>query len=577
MLLSNTSVLCLLFVSVFTAGGHCRCYGFGIGLGVARVGAKRPLSTASTIIARSNSSRRKKNHNNHNDQEVVICSTTTQPIEEEISDIAVAADDADSNNNDTGTVKVKASKREMLTFAIPALGIYLANPLMSNIDNAFVGRTVGTAGLAALSPATICTDQMIYLFSFLGRATTGIVSRAYAAKGNNGTGNNSKGATIVITGNTDAAREAGSAPLTVSLMCGVCLSIFYAFKTQSMLSALNVSPALRSQAASYIYWRGSIIWATLAQAVSLSMLMATRDAMTPLKIIGLAASVNIVTDYMMCVWPFQYGCAGAAAATSFSTLVSCGFMLRALKQKDMLPSIKLPTKSEWMGLLDFTGPLMAITLTRLVGFVSMQRTAMKLGTQSLAGYQLCVNLLMFFLLFGEPISQLSQTQLPALLDDNDAPAVKATLKSIGVLTVGAAIGIGGLSFAAAMFGSATFSADPAVQMLAKATSPALFVAVATAITAIAVDGAMMASRDFGFMLACGFSASFVQLQLLPYCTSISDIFGTFSLRLASYPVVCLLRAGLGYGPIGRVLRKNKNKRNTLPATVSAAALPEPSQ
>ena len=87
----------------------------------------------------------------------------------------------------------RASKREMLSFAIPALGIYLTNPLMSNIDNAFVGRTVGTLGLAALSPATVCTDQMLYLFSFLARATTGIVARVHDKS------------------NTQAAREAASA------------------------------------------------------------------------------------------------------------------------------------------------------------------------------------------------------------------------------------------------------------------------------------------------------------------------------------------------------------------------------
>lgn len=70
-----------------------------------------------------------------------------------------------------------ASKREMLGFALPALGIYLSNPLLSNIDNAFVGKTVGTAGLAALSPATVAVDQMLYLFSFLSRATTVSYSR----------------------------------------------------------------------------------------------------------------------------------------------------------------------------------------------------------------------------------------------------------------------------------------------------------------------------------------------------------------------------------------------------------------
>ena len=93
----------------------------------------------------------------------------------------------------------QASKTEMLRFAIPALGIYLANPLLSNIDNSFVGQTVGTAGLAALSPATLCTDQMLYLFSFLSRATTSMVARAYALDGST-TG-----------GNVAAARDAASA------------------------------------------------------------------------------------------------------------------------------------------------------------------------------------------------------------------------------------------------------------------------------------------------------------------------------------------------------------------------------
>ena len=71
-------------------------------------------------------------------------------------------DEESRHDNNEENQKEKASKREMLGFAIPALGIYLTNPLLSNIDNAFVGRAVGTIGLAALSPATLCTDQMLY-------------------------------------------------------------------------------------------------------------------------------------------------------------------------------------------------------------------------------------------------------------------------------------------------------------------------------------------------------------------------------------------------------------------------------
>jgi len=217
-----------------------------------------------------------------------------------------AGTNGDVNQKQTKKSKAKkgiGSKREMLLFAIPALGIFLSSPLLSNIDNAFVGKTVGTAGLAALSPATICTDQMLYLFSFLSRATTGMVSRAYSSKDNE-------------EDNIEAARKAASTPLTFAIFSGVLLSLFYAVCTPKMLAMLDVDPLLRPASASYVYWRGSIAWAALVQSVCLSVMLATRDAITPLKIISLAAVVNVVGDSLLCVFPFRWGCSGAAAATA---------------------------------------------------------------------------------------------------------------------------------------------------------------------------------------------------------------------------------------------------------------------
>ena len=185
-----------------------------------------------------------------------------EQVEESSSTAAATGGEEKSPPEQPPKVVKAASKKEMLGFAVPALGIYLTNPLLSNMDNAFVGRTVGTAGLAALSPATICTDQMLYLFSFLSRATTSLVARAYALRSNN---NHPSGG-----GNDEAAREAASAPLTVSLLCGAGLSLFYAIGTPFLLRALRVDAALRPAAASYIYWRGAIAWAALAQAACLS-------------------------------------------------------------------------------------------------------------------------------------------------------------------------------------------------------------------------------------------------------------------------------------------------------------------
>jgi Na+-driven multidrug efflux pump len=386
------------------------------------------------------------------------------------SSAAPEADSALSTSNNSDGSRAAASKREMLKFALPALGIYLANPLLSNIDNGFVGKTVGTQGLAALSPATICTDQMIYLFSFLSRATTGLVSRAY-------------GSAVDSSEKQAAAAEAGSAPLTVALVCGVALSLFYAFCTPNLLALLNVTPGLRGSSASYIYWRGAVAWAALAQGVSLSVMMATRDSITPLKIIALAAVVNVIGDFLLCVWPIQAGVSGAAAATALSTLVSSGFMVRGLQRKGILPKIRPPTRQELMSLTEFTGPLMAITVTRLIGFVSMQRAAMALGVKQTAAYQVCVNLVIFFLLFGEPLSQLSQTQLPALIDREDGPSVLANLKSVLALGTLTSLAVGAVAGLTIFFGSSLFSSDVVVQQLAKEAAPSVFVTVATAIFA----------------------------------------------------------------------------------------------
>jgi len=489
---------------------------------------------------------------------------------------------ADVNNKGVAvstSTKTVSSKRKMMGFAIPALGIFLCNPLLSNIDNAFVGKTVGTMGLAALSPATICTDQMLFFFSFLGRDTTGLVSRAYTFD------------EVTQTGNKKAARDAASPALSAALLVGAMVTGIYAIWTQQMLTALQVAPSLRAPASAYIYWRGAIAWAALSQNVVLNILLATRDAANPLKIVLLAAAVNVVGDYMLCVWPLKMGCAGAAAATAFATLVSSFFMVRTLRYKELLPKISVPTKKQLQELMKFTGPLLVITMIRLLGFINMQTTANRLGVSHMAAYQIAINLMFLFQLFGEPLSQLSQTQLPSLVDsmERQGPLIKATLRSILALTAMTSVLVGGAAGLTLGFGTGMFSSDIAVQTLAKGVAPWLFAAVTAGIfsgascfnivfsshfsaeqlpdshvyrlydSLVAVDGAMVASRDFGFIIVLGTFNLVVQRQLLAasWCTSVSAVFATFTLRLVIYALGGFLRGALGFGPLGKALRDVK--------------------
>ena len=221
-------------------------------------------------------------------------------------------DDTSNNNNESSnsdktssssSSSSETSKRQMLKFAIPALGIYLTNPLLSNIDNAFVGRTVGAMGLAALSPATLCIDQALYLFSFLSRATTGLASRAYSSSQQSTNDINSEEETEEAA--KTRMKEAASPAFSISIFCGVIMSLLYLTCVPQILQALNVDPLLHTSATSYIHWRGAISWAAMSQAVLLSLFMVMKDAVTPLKIIASAAIFNVLGDGLFCVWPLR--------------------------------------------------------------------------------------------------------------------------------------------------------------------------------------------------------------------------------------------------------------------------------
>jgi hypothetical protein len=55
----------------------------------------------------------------------------------------------------------------IISFAIPAMGIWLCNPIFSMIDMSAVGLLAGTTHQAALSPAVAIADYSALLLAFL--------------------------------------------------------------------------------------------------------------------------------------------------------------------------------------------------------------------------------------------------------------------------------------------------------------------------------------------------------------------------------------------------------------------------
>lgn len=433
--------------------------------------------------------------------------------------------------------------KELLRFAAPALGISIASPLMSNIDNAFVGRIAGTKALAAMNPGTILSDYLLLLFIFLPRATINLVARAQARDG------------------PDAAREELGRAMSAAVVVGVVLTCVYLFATPTLFRFLGIREELRHVAGLYARIRGAVACATIMQMVALSGLLATRDSVTPLKVVLSAATLNFMGDWLLCYWPLRLGAAGSAVATSMSTLAGFTMMLGALRRKGMLPRIRRLSLAEVGPLVAFAGPLLVIISTRVIGLTAMALAAGALGIKRQAAYQILANVLVLFGLCGEPISQSAQAMLPRLLDASDAGAAapaKATLKNLISLACGTAATIGTASLLALGFGSRFFTSDPAVASLLVSNGPMVSFCIGSLIIAQLMDGLLLASRDFHFIIPVTLVTCVLQLFSLWFIAQhrlgLWCVFLSVAFRYWSFTFAGCVRVWLGKGPLGEAMR-----------------------
>lgn len=110
------------------------------------------------------------------DDDDAAFSSSSRPDSTEASalhaDRAVVIPAADVNGGDTVKIGIEPPTFEQVVkFMLPTLGMLLANPILSMVDTAFVGRYNNRQSLGALAPSTAACDQAIYLASIISVAT----------------------------------------------------------------------------------------------------------------------------------------------------------------------------------------------------------------------------------------------------------------------------------------------------------------------------------------------------------------------------------------------------------------------
>lgn len=448
--------------------------------------------------------------------------------------------------------------KELVKFAIPALGLWLSQPLLSLVDTSAVGLSapagMGASQLAALGPATTFCDGATYLFAFLNTATTNLYASALAADGD-----------------TEAVVRRAS---RVALICGTAIVPLLLVFGRSFLglyvgSAAAANPELINPATLYVAIRCLSFPAVLLGSVLQAALLGAKDSLTPLAAIGYATVINVVLDLVL-VTKLGWGLAGAALATLTAQVISTLVLIcqarmklcpqdglgllpywveRLIHRKHSPPPTTVPTRK----FLVFALPVLTLIVGKIAAYGFLTHAAAGLGSVPLATHQIVLTLFFFLSPFLEVISQTAQAFLPGYSAPPDgankhvwresADALGGRLLRYAVCISACAAFVGG----AVPASGATFLTNDAM-VRAAVVPTALPLAIGVLLTGplAASEGVLLARRQLGFL--AGVYVSTVAL-LPPVLLAVKRRGGTVAQLWTCFAIFQLFRATLFSGKI----------------------------
>jgi MATE family multidrug resistance protein len=428
--------------------------------------------------------------------------------------------------------------REILTLALPALGALAADPLVSLVDTAFVGR-LGRVPLAALGVNVAVFSFAFILFNFLAYGTTPMVGRALGR------------------GDRDEAGRIVANAFVLALLAGaLALTVLQAF-ARPILAVMGADATLMDPAASYLRVRALAGPALLLITAANGAFRGFQDTRTPLVVTLGVAGVNLVLDPLF-IFAFGWGLVGAAWATTVAqwagALAFVALVYGRLRRTWRVP-LRLPTWREVTPFLHVGWALLIRTLSLIGALTAATAVAARVGVVEVAAHQVAAQLWLFLALVIDALAIAGQALVARYVGEgrpDDARAVADRLLAMGLL-----VGVGlGIAFWAARGPlAAAFSDDPAVVATVLAVFP--FVALMQPLNGLVFvwDGIFMGIQDFRFLaLAMALSAVMAAVLLalvLPLGWGVAGVWWA----IAGLMVARAATLGWRYRPAAGVFRR----------------------
>lgn len=278
--------------------------------------------------------------------------------------------------------------------ALPLLGAALAEPLLSTIDTAAVGRL-------ALSPATDLAALSINsaLFNIIAASTSFFCT-----------------ATTNLLGSHDTEQAAiFNNGLVLALAVGAVLTVaLFALSPAVFRSVYQLEPGSQvfRAARRYMAIRALACPAATATLVGAGVCFGLRDTDTPLVAIGIAAAANLLGDAILVP---LFGLSGAAAATAVASYTAAVIVVRRLTRR-LKPTWRWPRARELKPFVSISAALLSGTLLNSLTYAGTTSiVAADAGNvAAIATHQVALQSWWLLSFVSVPLSLAAQSLLPPM-------------------------------------------------------------------------------------------------------------------------------------------------------------------
>mmetsp|Transcript_16775 Transcript_16775/g.21544 ORF Transcript_16775/g.21544 Transcript_16775/m.21544 type:complete len:706 (-) Transcript_16775:362-2479(-) len=422
------------------------------------------------------------------------------------TDEKVSVEDMEQIQEEKGvtTVYKTPSTKELLLFTIPTLAMWLAGPVMSMVDTSVVGRH-NSIQLAALGPATHVCDSALYMFSFLGCATSNFVAGAIASE------------------DQKELQQAVSHSLAMAVGAGILMTALIQMFGPWLLAAAAGPKAAEVVPSALVFTR-TRIWGAMAVLVSIvgqAASLGMKDSVTPLRVVALSAFINLFGDIFL-VMKAGKGIWGAALATAGAEIIGATAMLYTIKKKlgeRLYPFLKFPPMAEFKQFFSLAGPLFASLVGKTVIYTLTTMAVSTSGTFTLAAHQVLIRVFFFFTTFGDALAQTIQSYLPFYtFKAKTDPTAKVAEKGLVKRMIGISAIAGTLNAILATLIPlklhSFFTTDPLVIAQLKPLAPIAGITLVTHAVVMSLEGIIISKRDVKFLTGSYLFTTTVMVGLL---------------------------------------------------------------